>query len=120
MHPEAMERLLMYAMAGTSRIEPHRADDTLFCDGSVVLPEHVIFPPDLKSNETDGAFEKPFRAPPGPAPAQIGRDLTLSGAVARHVRFVYEQTGQNQRRTARVLGISRATLVRHLRNMAQK
>jgi DNA-binding NtrC family response regulator len=92
---------------------------TLFCDGGVILPEHVIFPPDLKRNETDRELERtsPHRAAINQN--NTGRDLSLSGAVARHVRFVYEQTGCNQRRTAKVLGISRATLVRHLRNMAQ-
>ena len=44
----------------------------------------------------------------------------MAGAVARHVQFVYEQAGRNQRRTARMLGISRATLARHLKNMVQK
>jgi DNA-binding protein Fis len=39
--------------------------------------------------------------------------------VRRHVNFVYEQTNRNQRRTAKLLGISRATLARHLRNAAQ-
>jgi ActR/RegA family two-component response regulator len=93
---------------------------TLFCDGPVILPEHVIFPPDLKTHETDGVFEKPLSMRPEIRLNHTGRDLSLSGAVARHVSFVYEQTGRNQRRTAKVLGISRATLVRHLRNMAQK
>jgi transcriptional regulator with PAS, ATPase and Fis domain len=119
-HPEAMERLLFYAWPGNLRELSHTIRTmALLCDGSVILPEHVIFPPDLKSAEIDGAQEKPF-AQSQMHPGEAGRDLTLSGAVARHVSFVYEQTGRNQRRTARVLGISRATLVRHLRNMAQK
>jgi DNA-binding protein Fis len=33
-------------------------------------------------------------------------------------RFVYEQSKGNQRRTAKLLGISRATLARHLKNRA--
>jgi DNA-binding protein Fis len=48
------------------------------------------------------------------------RDLSLATAVACHVRYVYEQAGRNQRRTARLLGISRATLARHLRLKPQK
>jgi DNA-binding protein Fis len=48
------------------------------------------------------------------------RDLSLAAAVARHVKFVYNQAGRNQRRTARLLGISRATLARHLRAKDQK
>jgi transcriptional regulator with PAS, ATPase and Fis domain len=119
-HPEAMERLLIYPWPGNLRELSHTVRTmTLFCDGAVILPEHVIFPPDLKSHEADGPRER--TSPPRTEIYQnnAGHDLSLSGAVARHVRFVYEQTGRNQRRTAKVLGISRATLVRHLRNMAQ-
>ena len=47
-------------------------------------------------------------------------DLSLAGAVKRHVQFVYNQTNRNQRRASKLLGISRATLARHLRNLAQK
>ena len=120
-HPEAIERLLRYPWPGNLRELSHTVRTmTLFCDGSVILPEHVIFPPDLKTNELDGADGKAFFPRPEDRQLEIGRDLSLAGAVARHVRFVYDQTGRNQRRTARVLGISRATLVRHLRNMAQK
>jgi transcriptional regulator with PAS, ATPase and Fis domain len=120
-HPEAMERLLTYPWPGNLRELSHTVHTmTLFCDGSVILPEHVIFPPDIKKQQSDGALEKPLTMRPEMSAPSVGRDLTLAGAVARHVRFVYEQTGRNQRRTARVLGISRATLVRHLRNMAQK
>ena len=120
-HPEAMEHLLMYPWPGNLRELNHIVRTmTLMCDGSVILPEHVTFPPDLAKHETDGATERASSLRPDTRLPSAGHDLTLSGAVARHVRFVYDQTGQNQRRTARVLGISRATLVRHLRNMAQK
>ena len=119
-HPEAMERLLMYPWPGNLRELSHTVRTmTLFCDGAVILPEHVIFPPDLKRHETDGEYEKPPLPRAEIYQNKAGRDLSLAGAVARHVKFVYEQTGRNQRRTARVLGISRATLVRHLRSMAQ-
>jgi transcriptional regulator with PAS, ATPase and Fis domain len=119
-HPEAMERLLRYPWPGNLRELNHTVRTmTLFCDGAVILPEHVIFPPDLKRNETDSGYEKSSLPRPEIYQNSAGRDLSLAGAVARHISFVYEQTGHNQRRTAKVLGISRATLVRHLRNMAQ-
>jgi transcriptional regulator with PAS, ATPase and Fis domain len=121
-HPEAMDKLVAYPWPGNLRELNHTVRTmTLFCEGRVVLPEHVVFPPDLKSN------------PPPPPAAQAAdsntqpngsvegvRDLSLASAVARHVRFVYDQAGRNQRRTARLLGISRATLARHLRRRAQK
>ncbi|MDP9254442.1 MAG: sigma 54-interacting transcriptional regulator [Verrucomicrobiota bacterium] len=120
-HPQAMDKLLLYPWPGNLRELSHTVRTmTLFCDGSVILPEHVVFPPDLKSTELDGAAQK-FRAThPENYPDHAGHDLSLSRAVARHISFVYEQTGRNQRRSAKLLGISRATLARHLHSMAQK
>jgi transcriptional regulator with PAS, ATPase and Fis domain len=118
-HPEAMEKLVRHPWRGNLRELNHTVRTmTLFCDGSVILPQHVVFPPDL---ETDSATTP---LPPMTAAASnnhhhdaSGVDLSLSGAVKRHVRFVYEQSNCNQRRTAKLLGISRATLARHLRNV---
>jgi len=82
---------------------------TLFCDGRVILPEHIVFPPDLVAPDRDST-------PPSTEIAQNpAEDFSLSSAVRRHVRMIYQQANQNQRRTARLLGISRATLARHLR-----
>lgn len=47
-------------------------------------------------------------------------DLSLASAVKRHVRVDYEQANQNQRRAAKLLGISRSTLARHRRGLAQE
>jgi transcriptional regulator with PAS, ATPase and Fis domain len=118
-HPEAMEKLVRHPWRGNLRELNHTVRTmTLFCDGSVILPQHVVFPPDL---ETDSGSTP---LPPMAAASSnnhhddhAGVDLSLSGAVKRHVRFVYEQSNRNQRRTAKLLGISRATLARHLRNV---
>jgi transcriptional regulator with PAS, ATPase and Fis domain len=115
-HPEAMDKLIAYPWPGNLRELNHTVRTmTLFCEGRVILPEHVVFPPDLKA---------PARTAAQPEPSPNGetqvRDLSLAAAVARHVRYVYEQAGGNQRRTARLLGISRATLARHLRAKPQK
>jgi transcriptional regulator with PAS, ATPase and Fis domain len=119
-HPLAMERLTAYPWPGNLRELSHTVRTmTLFCDGPVILPEHVVFPPDLVavSPSVDG----------GKAIAtlhtnndHVGNDLTLATAVARHVRLVYQQSERNQRKTAKRLGISRATLARHLRKVDQK
>jgi len=121
-HPEAMEKLTHHSWPGNLRELNHTVRTmTLFCEGDVVLPEHVVFPPDLASNHS--APEIDVRATPQPN-NQHERDdlvdLSLAGAVQRHVRFVYDQSNRNQRRTARLLGISRATLARHLKNAAQR
>ena len=119
-HPEAMDKLVAYPWPGNLRELHHTVRTmTLFCDGRVILPEHVVFPPDLEGPspqvETD---QHPERSNNGRD--ESGPDLSLSSAVARHVRFVYDQAGRNQRRTARLLGISRATLARRLQSMAKK
>ncbi len=119
-HPAAMGKLLTYDWPGNLRELNHTVRTmTLFCDGRVILPEHVVFPPDLKGSELEPV--------PAAAPAPDGNgsdppadDLSLASALARHVASVYEKTGRNQRQTARRLGISRATLARHLRKMTQK
>src|SRR5450432_307992 len=96
-HPEAMDKLLAYSWPGNLRELSHTVRTmTLFCEGRVILPEHVIFPPDLKSNSTPAAQVADSALLPN-GQADGVRDLSLAGAVARHVRFVYEQAGRNQR-----------------------
>jgi transcriptional regulator with PAS, ATPase and Fis domain len=120
MHPEAMEKLLRHDWPGNLRELSHTVRTmTLFCDSSVILPEHVIFPSDLKPDRV------PTTENDEPAPLLAGNhqdadgvaDLSLEHAMQRHVRFVYDQANQNQRRAARLLGISRSTLARYLRDM---
>ena len=120
-HPEAMEKLVHHQWRGNLRELSHTVRTmTLFCDGSVILPQHVVFPPDLEPNRS--VSDTPQTAPAASNNNQEngGVDLSLASAVKRHVRFVYDQTNRNQRRTAKLLEISRATLARHLRNVAQK
>jgi two-component system NtrC family response regulator/two-component system response regulator HydG/two-component system response regulator AtoC len=115
-HPEAMDKLLAHDWRGNLRELKHLVRTMiLFCEASVIQPEHVIFPPDLDSIQ-----------PPTIDPSEtqmcvgnLSNSLTLSDAVERHVRFVYEQNNRNQRQTAKHLGISRATLVRHLRRLQE-
>jgi transcriptional regulator with PAS, ATPase and Fis domain len=92
---------------------------TLFCDGPVIFPKHVIFPPDLEPNRFDSEHKMAPATVPDRAELGNGIDLSLASAVKRHVHYVYEQANRNQRRTAKLLGISRATLARHLRNAGQ-
>jgi DNA-binding NtrC family response regulator len=94
---------------------------TLFCNGSVILPEHVVFPPDLEPdrNASEGGKLVSSLASNNNEPTP-NVDLSLASAVKRHVRVVYEQANQNQRRAAKLLGISRSTLARHLRGVAQE
>src|SRR5215212_575101 len=115
-HPEAMARLLAHEWRGNLRELSHTVRTmTLLCDGEVILPDDVLFSPDLADRSS--------RPPPGPHTSRDGKtpassprqDLSLSVALARHVSFVYGRTNRNQRLTAKLLGISRSTLARHLR-----
>ena len=120
-HPQAMERLISYPWPGNLRELSHTVRTmTLFCDGPVILPQHVVFPPDLAATSArkDGNQPEPDVAKTNSTHANS--DLSLASAVARHVSLVYEQTSRNQRQAARLLGISRATLARHLRKLDQK
>ena len=121
-HPEAMQKLIHHAWRGNLRELSHTVRAmTLFCTGSVILPEHVIFPPDLEAGRDRHPNEQLAVTPSSNnEPHEAGIDLSLANAVKRHVRFVYEQASRNQRRAAKLLDISRATLARHLRKVAQK
>jgi transcriptional regulator with PAS, ATPase and Fis domain len=119
-HPEAMEKLVHHEWRGNLRELNHTVRTmTLFCDGPVILPQHVIFPPDLQPTNRESEHHLGAPASNSGNEHHDDIDLTLAGAVRRHVHFVYEQAHRNQRRTAKLLGISRATLARHLRNAAQ-
>src|SRR5881398_1649380 len=51
-HPEAMEKLVHHKWRGNLRELSHTVRAmTLFCNGSVILPEHVVFPPDLEPDQ---------------------------------------------------------------------
>jgi DNA-binding NtrC family response regulator len=116
-HPAAMDRLLAHDWRGNLRELSHTVRTmTLFCDGKVIMPEHVHFPPDIgnEAAAADGGAQSGGMRHDGNGRGD-GADLTLASAVRRHVHFVYKQANENQRRTARLLGISRATLSRHLR-----
>src|SRR5207237_9745225 len=120
-HPQAMDKLLRHKWPGNLRELSHTVRAmTLFCNGSVILPEHVVFPPDLESDQSSRTSERPDAVALSNNNKEPGTDLSLANAVKRHVRFIYEQAARNHRRAANWSDISRATLARHLRNVAQK
>jgi two-component system response regulator HydG len=119
-HPAAMERLLHYHWPGNLR-ELHHAIRAvvLFCDSDIVQPAHVVFEPALcaaeVSPEKNPQASDAGQAGPAIPTAGNGDDLSLNSAVLRHVRAVFQKAGDNQRQAARLLGISRSRLIRHLR-----
>jgi transcriptional regulator with PAS, ATPase and Fis domain len=123
-HPLAMDRLLHHRWPGNLRELHHTIRMVvLFCDQEEVQPEHIEFQPDLSTQAApeERAENGGFADASSPSPAlSNGDDLSLEGAVQRHIRAVYEHSGHNQRQAARLLEISRARLVRHLRQMQTK
>jgi transcriptional regulator with PAS, ATPase and Fis domain len=94
---------------------------TLFCNGSVILPEHVVFPPDLESHSAAMNNAQTASMPDGEnQPPENHADFSLDSAIKRHVRLVYERSNRSQRRAAKVLGISRSTLARYLQAAVKK
>jgi transcriptional regulator with PAS, ATPase and Fis domain len=121
-HPEAMEKLLHHQWRGNLRELSHTVRTMmLFCDGSVILPEHVLFPLDLPASERalldDDNVVSAFVSKNNKTNAAT-KDLSLEAALKQHVRSVYEHADHNQRRAAKLLGISRSTLARYLREAA--
>src|SRR5262249_24578900 len=118
-HPDAMEKLLRHDWPCNLRELRHTLRTlTLFCNDSVILPEHVMFPSDLKPDRAPSATDEPASLLAGDYhKTETNSDLSLGRALQTHVRLVYEQANRNQRRAARLLGISRSTLSRYLRGM---
>jgi len=121
-HPEAMEKLLRHQWPGNLRELSHTVRTmTLFCNGSVILPEHVVFPPDLESHSVGMNRPQEGSTPIGNnQKTERHADLSLDSAIKKHVRFVYEQANRSQRQAAKLLGISRSTLARYLQAAVEK
>src|SRR5213594_2868849 len=96
-HPYAMEKLLHHKWPGNLRELSHTVRTmTLFCNGSVILPEHVVFPPDLEPDRAASETGKLVSVlASNNNDRNPGVDLSLASALKRHVRFVFEQAHQN-------------------------
>ena len=114
--PTAMKLLLAHPWPGNLR-EIHHAVSTmlLLADGEIIAPEHIQFEADSMAasalSELNGKEQKPALGPVSQD------DLTLASAVRTHIRRVSETVNGNQRNVAARLGISRATLSRHLQRV---
>jgi two-component system, NtrC family, response regulator HydG len=108
--PEALDILMRHEWPGNLRELDHTMQTT------VLLAERDTIGPDDIQLDTDIWLRHEPVAPVARAPRpETDGDLTLAAAVDRFVRHVYEVAGHNQHRAARLLGISRTTLFRHLR-----
>src|SRR5881392_3635937 len=90
-HPEAMQKLLHHKWRGNLRELSHTVRAmTLFCNGSVILPEHVVFPPDLESDQAFPETGKSVSVFTNNNEHDPVTDLSLDSATKRHIKFVYE------------------------------
>lgn len=108
---EALSCLEHYAFPGNVReLENIVEHAVTFCNGDLIqladLPERV----------RQRTLPDPTDATSVPSSLMMdGSILTLQEASSRYVRHVLDATGDNKRRAARLLGISRQTLYRYLR-----
>src|SRR5438067_13730782 len=105
-----MEKLLRRQWPGNLRELSHTVRTmTLFCNGSVILPVHVLFLPDLESHSAgwDNVQTGPMPVHNHTEPERH-IDLFLDSGIKRHVRLVYDQANRRQRQAADLLGIYRS------------
>jgi transcriptional regulator with PAS, ATPase and Fis domain len=117
-HPDAMAQLLNYDWPGNLRELHHVIRSiVLLCKGSEILPEHVVLQAELfrRKSALPPAHPSAWLPEKTNGFARLGTDLTLTAALHRHIKHVYDQAHGNQRETARLLGISRSRLSRHLK-----
>jgi transcriptional regulator with PAS, ATPase and Fis domain len=121
-HPEAMKKLLNHRWPGNLRELSHTARTmTLFCNSPVILPEHVVFSPDLESHSAGMDNSQTASMPAGNhKEPERNTDLSLDSAIKRHARLVYDHANRSQRQAAKLLGISRSTLARYLQAAVKK
>src|SRR6266850_6782654 len=95
-HPEAMEKLVRHEWRGNLRELNHTVRAmTLFCDGPVILSQHLVFPPDLGPSPSRPETQQPTTIESNSNDHAKEVDLSLASAVSRHVQFVYQQTNRN-------------------------
>jgi transcriptional regulator with PAS, ATPase and Fis domain len=117
--PAAMKKLLAHSWPGNLREMRHAISTMLLlADGEIIGPEHIQF-------EADSSAASPLSNLNGREhnhglELDAQNDLTLAGAVRAHIRRVRETVNGNQRNVAAILGISRATLSRHLQRVEEK
>ncbi len=116
--PAAFRKLIDYLWPGNLR-ELHRVVQTavLFARGDTVQPDDVVFDEEMFDEDLSLAARfRPEKAASDPAPEPEERnDLTLETAILQHIAKVYQLCGENKRKTARILDISRGRLDRYMK-----
>jgi len=110
----AFDKLLLYPWPGNLRELDHVIQTVaLLTEGATIMPDDIQLDPDASWQTPSEAAPLQRLVPSAP------QDLSLAAVVGRHVRFVFELAAKNQHEAARLLRISRNTLLRHLRKPVQ-
>ena len=105
-HPDAFDKLMAYSWPGNLR-ELHR-----------VIQVAVLFTETDVINEKDIEIEEVASQNAAISVDEVSDgDLSLDTATLRHVKKVYDLSGQNKSQTAKMLGVSRSTLDRKLEEL---
>jgi two-component system response regulator HydG len=114
-HPLALKKLIGYPWPGNLRELDHVVQTAvLLAEGKTIQSDDIHLDPDA------GVGSDPDESSALPADTAGEENLSLSSVVERHMRHICARAGGNQHRAARILGISRSTLARHLRKAVPK
>jgi transcriptional regulator with PAS, ATPase and Fis domain len=113
--PLALERLMTYPWPGNLRELDHVIQTSvLLAESDTIKAADIQLDSDAGTTMATPVIQGTSQA------IRDDHDLSLSTAIESHIHRVYELAGRNQHRAARLLGISRSTLLRHLRKPVQK
>jgi Transcriptional regulator containing PAS, AAA-type ATPase, and DNA-binding domains len=119
-HPAAMDRLLLHDWRGNLRELSHTVRTmTLFCDGDVIMPEHVLFPPTSSRCKHQRIHRRKVRAMRSILITTVAISRWQAQSSATCTLSINRRTKISGARS-KLLGISRATLSRHLRELNHK
>ena len=113
---EAMQLLLNYDWPGNVReLRTAIEHGVVMSNGSKIGVRHL--PPFLSDNSHSGFHSSDASSAPDPAPVLNDEDLNLARVEERMIRLALERTKDNRTEAAQLLGISRRTMQRKLKEM---
>lgn len=113
---EAMQLLLDYDWPGNVReLRTAIEHGVVMSNGSKIGVRHL--PPFLSDNSHSGFRSSNFSSEPDPVSVLNNEDLNLARVEERMIRLALERTKDNRTEAAQLLGISRRTMQRKLKEM---
>ena len=113
---EAMQLLLDYDWPGNVReLRTAIEHGVVMSNGSKIGVRHL--PPFLSDNSHSGFRSSNYSSEPDPVSVLNNEDLNLARVEERMIRLALERTKDNRTEAAQLLGISRRTMQRKLKEM---